>query len=215
MTRVEQITKRTVRKAAEQTLQTWLPWTLAQTCLSQGLDFGHVPAPTADAYHELHDSGLLPRLDPRTTVTVATVVPDVAYTHDRYQLDDDWFVQTGRFTLVVNVACRGTDHGNTVDRMDLYTAAVETVLTQHTGLGAHPFDPGSDLATSLRLTGSTYEPVEGQARMWLQGLVVADVVVAGIRPEHAGIDSPPDDLDDPADAPTALTVTTTITHEES
>lgn len=207
------ITKRTVRKAAEATLKLWLPWTLGQTCLASGLEVDHVAPPAADAYHELHDVEQLHQIDPRNTV-LATVVPTVAYERMRRADEHGETELDGIFTIVVNVITRGTDHVDTVDRMDLLTAAVVTVLEQHQGLGAHPFRTDADLASVTSVQADEYRAIADSSRMLLSGLVTAEAYVARLTPRYAPLDAPPAVIES-YEGPTVLTADADLDHLEA
>jgi hypothetical protein len=197
---LDMVTAADVRAALEQTLRSWLPWTLAEVCEHAGRDRDHLAAPADDAYYELHDIDQLDKIAPQT-VRVATVVPDVAFVGAGRD-------QQARWDTIVNLVCKGADHGDTVRRSDLYRAAIRIVLHQHQDLGG--------LASSTEVTRAGYRPLASSSRLLLANTVHATVTTDHATPLHGAPDVPPGDpFEVIPDPPPATEVVITVEPEEA
>lgn len=189
----------TLRRAAQHTLELWLPATLAQVCVDAGLPAGRAVQPASWTQAVDVDEITARRLnDP----VIAVIAPADSY---------DGLGRDLRATAQLRIAAvtRGNTFDDTVELNDLYRAAIAAVLHHHQDL--------SGAATGTEVTGALYRPLTRASRTLLIGLVDATVTVGAVVGRYAGPATPPaDPLDglEPAAGVPVDSVTVSVRPEE-
>lgn len=153
--------------AAQTTLQTYLPATLAAVATDFDWEPTDVPAVKSWRLPSMRE---LRGGDPGMPLIVTTSTGLV----EQPEADGDGLV-SGVYDLLVNPVVRGSDYENTATLISFYAAAIRACLEQHRSLDV-------DWVTDLYVVGESFDEGEDdKQRLLAEALVVAHVHVEGIH----------------------------------